>query len=433
MRGWMTLQVRSRNITNTRAAGLYENALESVLAASQPSKLDQIKKATAVEVSDFEKETEKLSQVVDSDEDRREVAVIRAALVKWKGAYEHLQTALDRGNVKEAMTLLEQEVKPLSDEMVKTAKGLANAQYAEMNESKRTAAASYASNRVVTLLAILFSLLAALAMGWVVRGVNHSLRQTAAELSEGAAQTASAATQVSSSSQSLAQGSSEQSASLEETASSSEEINSMAHKNTANSRQAADLVSQSQQKFVETNQALEEMVGAMAEINASSDRISKIIKVIDEIAFQTNILALNAAVEAARAGEAGMGFAVVADEVRNLAQRCAQAAKDTATLIEESIGKSNDGKAKVDHVTTAIRTITGESMKVKTLVEEVNLGSQEQARGTEQISKAIMQMQQVTQQTAANAEESAAAAEQLTAQSETLKAVVERLGSMVGA
>ncbi|MCC6391421.1 MAG: methyl-accepting chemotaxis protein, partial [Bryobacterales bacterium] len=173
-------------------------------------------------------------------------------------------------------------------------------------------------------------------------------------------------------------------------------------------------------------------VVAMGEINTQSDKISKIIKVIDEIAFQTNILALNAAVEAARAGEAGMGFAVVADEVRNLAQRCAQAAKDTASLIEESIAKSNDGKVKVDQVASMIRAITEESAKVKTLVDEVNLGSQEQTRGIEQIGKAIIQMEQVTQKTAANAEESASAAEELNAQSETLKDVVERLAAMVG-
>ena len=169
-----------------------------------------------------------------------------------------------------------------------------------------------------------------------------------------------------------------------------------------------------------------------AAIPPSKQILSKIIRVIDEIAFQTNILALNAAVEAARAGEAGMGFAVVADEVRNLAQRSAQAAKDTAALIEESIAKSAEGKAKVDQVASAIHAITGDSAHVKTLVEEVNLSSQEQARGIDQISKAIVQMQNVTQTTAASAQESAAAAEELTAQSRTLQEIAERLTIMVG-
>jgi methyl-accepting chemotaxis protein/methyl-accepting chemotaxis protein-1 (serine sensor receptor) len=166
-------------------------------------------------------------------------------------------------------------------------------------------------------------------------------------------------------------------------------------------------------------------------INSSSEKISKIIKVIDEIAFQTNILALNAAVEAARAGEAGMGFAVVADEVRNLAQRSAQAARDTAGLIEESIAKSNDGKTKLEQVAKAVRSITESSGKVKTLVDEVKLGSQEQARGIEQVAKAITQMERVTQATAASAEESASASEELTAQSEALREIVVELAGMV--
>ena len=266
----------------------------------------------------------------------------------------------------------------------------------------------------------------------VIRGLNKVLGQAVTELGDGAGQVASAASQVSSSSQSLAQGANEQAASLEETSASSEEINSMARKNTENSQQAAGLVGQSKLKFGEANEKLNQMVVAMGEINTQSDKISKIIKVIDEIAFQTNILALNAAVEAARAGEAGMGFAVVADEVRNLAQRCAQAAKDTAVLIEESIAKSNDGKIKVDQVAVVIRAITEESAAVKTLVEEVSLGSQEQARGIEQIAKAITQMEQVTQKNAANAEESASAAEELNAQSETLRDIVGRLTAMVG-
>ena len=169
----------------------------------------------------------------------------------------------------------------------------------------------------------------------------------------------------------------------------------------------------------------------MNEINASSDQISKIIKVIDEIAFQTNILALNAAVEAARAGQAGLGFAVVADEVRNLAQRSAQAAKDTAGLIEGSIAKSNDGKTKLDQVATAVLSITESAGKAKTLVDEVKLGSEEQARGIEEISKAIAQIEDVTQSTAAQAEKSATASRELSTQAQAINLVVLRLGAMI--
>lgn len=264
------------------------------------------------------------------------------------------------------------------------------------------------------------------------RSITTSLTDVASQIADGADQVFSAATQITTASQMLAEGTSEQAASLEETSASTEEINSMARRNSENSRSAATLVNQSDEKFTDTNRSLKDMILAMAEINASSDKIAKIIKVIDEIAFQTNILALNAAVEAARAGEAGMGFAVVADEVRNLAQRSAQAARDTAILIEESISKSNGGKAKVDHVAKAIETITEQSGQVKTLVDEVHLGSEEQSRGIEQIGKAIMQMEQLTQRSAASAEESASAAQQLSSQSAALKEIVARMNQLIG-
>src|SRR4051794_4355723 len=155
------------------------------------------------------------------------------------------------------------------------------------------------------------------------------------------------------------------------------------------------------------------MISSMKEINSSSEKISKIIRVIDEIAFQTNILALNAAVEAARAGEAGLGFAVVADEVRNLAQRCAHAAKDTGSLIEESISRTTEGGRKLSEVTSVMQAITEHTASVKVLVDEVSLSSQEQSRGIEQISKAILQMERVTQTAAASSEEGAAASEEM--------------------
>jgi methyl-accepting chemotaxis protein/methyl-accepting chemotaxis protein-1 (serine sensor receptor) len=282
----------------------------------------------------------------------------------------------------------------------------------------------------IVLLAIVF---AAGVMGvLVVRGVNRDLRQVTTELAHGSEEVASAAGQVSSSAQSMSQAANEQAASIEETSASSEELNSMTQKNAENSKEAARGMEDAGRLITETNQHLDSMLGSMKAINESSEKISKIIKVIDEIAFQTNILALNAAVEAARAGEAGMGFAVVADEVRNLAQRSAQAAKDTASLIEDSIVRSNEGSAKLDEVARAIRKVSDSAETVKTLVSEVSLGSQEQARGIDQIAKAIIQMEQVTQQVASNAEESAAASEQLNAQAETVDQIVERLATMVG-
>lgn len=296
------------------------------------------------------------------------------------------------------------------------------------------AESTYSSVRWTVLLVMLTAIFgggAALVVS--VRGTNRTLLSAVHELSQGADQVAAAAAQVSSSSQQLAQGSSEQAASLEETSASAREIESMAARNTENSGRAAGLVDESNKASEGTNQALEQMLAAMAEINASSNKVSKIIQTIDEIAFQTNILALNAAVEAARAGEAGLGFAVVADEVRNLAQRCAQAAKDTAGLIEESIQRSNEGKVKVDQVAQGIQAITGRSSEVKILIDEVNLSSQEQGKGIEQVAQAVSQMERVTQSTAASAEQAASAAEELNAQSEAVKGVVAQLSALVGA
>jgi methyl-accepting chemotaxis protein/methyl-accepting chemotaxis protein-1 (serine sensor receptor) len=309
---------------------------------------------------------------------------------------------------------------------------LVEQQHAFLKQSQADTQSSYAQTVWSVTALTVFALIAGGIVVWVVRGISAALRLTATQLSEGSEQVVSAAGQVSTSAQSLSQGATEQASSLEETSASMEEMASMTRKNAENAAHAATLVIDVARQVTDSNVALREMVGSMAAIKESSNKVAKIIKTIDEIAFQTNILALNAAVEAARAGEAGMGFAVVADEVRNLAQRSAQAAKDTAGLIEESITRSQEGATKVEQVATAIGAITESVDKVKGIVDEVREASTQQRQGIDQVTQAITQMEKVTQTTAATAEESAAASEELNAQAETSMAVVRDLEAMVG-
>ena len=208
----------------------------------------------------------------------------------------------------------------------------------------------------------------------VVKSINDGLRQASFNIRASTEQVASASGQMSSASEKLSQDASRQAASLQETSASGHEISAMTQRNAENSLKASALMKDVDQRVLEANQKLELMETSMSAISTSSDRIAKIIKVIDEIAFQTNILALNAAVEAARAGESGMGFAVVADEVRSLAQRCAQAANDTTSLIEESVTNAKNGGTRLGEVSEVIGAITKSSATVKALVDEVSAG-----------------------------------------------------------
>jgi methyl-accepting chemotaxis protein len=219
---------------------------------------------------------------------------------------------------------------------------------------------------------------------------------------------------------------------LEETSSSLEEMSSMTKRNSENARKANELAKEARAAADKGVSDMQTMAAAMDAIKVSSYDIAKIIKTIDEIAFQTNILALNAAVEAARAGEAGMGFAVVADEVRNLAQRCAQAAKETAGKIEGAIIKTGQGVEISTKVATALNEIVLKVRQVDELVTEVAGASREQTDGIAQINVAVGQMDKVTQSNAATAEESAAAAEELNSQTEVMKQSVGELLQLVG-
>ena len=239
-----------------------------------------------------------------------------------------------------------------------------------------------------------------------------------------AEQVAAGSKHVSESSISLSQGATEQASSVEELSSSLEEVASQTKLNADSANTVNDLTGKAQSEAQIGNNYMQEMLESMKEINTSSAGISKIIKVIDEIAFQTNILALNAAVEAARAGQHGKGFAVVAEEVRNLAARSAKAAKETTDMIEGSIGKVNDGTKIANQTAEALTKIVEMVTEVAEHVEKIASASTEQSIALEQINQGVMQVSDVVQSNSATAEESAAASEELNAQAELLKETV---------
>jgi len=290
--------------------------------------------------------------------------------------------------------------------------------------------------RKMLLTQITIMLVGLISMGFVfsllTRSISKPLNRIIESMKDGADRVASASSQVSSASQSLAEGASEQAAGIEETSSSIEEMSSMTKRNADNANQADTLMADTSKVVEEANRSMIGLTQSMKEISAASEETAKIIKTIDEIAFQTNLLALNAAVEAARAGEAGAGFAVVADEVRNLAMRAADAAKNTANLIEGSVKKIKNGSDIVAKTNEAFTKVATGAKKVGELVGEISVASQEQAQGIDQINKAVAEMDKVVQQNAGSAEESASASEEMNAQAAQMKGFVSELVALVG-
>ncbi|HEU20386.1 MAG TPA: methyl-accepting chemotaxis protein [Deltaproteobacteria bacterium] len=298
-------------------------------------------------------------------------------------------------------------------------------------ESELLAPARHLRNIILSI-GIMFFVAAIIVYYFFARSISTAINKAVAALIESSDQIGSASTQVSSSSQQLAEGAGEQASSIEETSSSLEELASMTRQNADNAQQADSLVREAREIVNEVNTKLDQMTVAIKDIDKNSSETQKIIKTIDEIAFQTNLLALNAAVEAARAGEAGAGFAVVAEEVRNLAQRSAEAAKNTNDLIGNTVKSVKEGARLCGETNDAFKKNAEVAGKTNELVSEIAAASQEQAQGIEQINNAISEMERVTQQNAANAEESAAASEEMNAQAEGLRSIVKELSDLVG-
>lgn len=280
-------------------------------------------------------------------------------------------------------------------------------------------------NIIVTILIILAVIFT------IIREIVDSMDKITRDLEESSGEVSAASSQLEAAAEKLAEGSTEQAASIQETSSTLEETSSMVQQNRDNTKQAATLAKQSKEYASNSNEEMQRMMTAMDDLKKSSTEIAKIIKVIDEIAFQTNILSLNAAVEAARAGDAGKGFAVVAEEVRSLAQRSAQAAKDTAVIIESNIALSENGSTLAKDVQESISEIDEQSKKVSELLDEISVATDEQSQGVSQINKAISQMEIVLASNAQTAEESSAASKALYSQTINMNEIITRLNTLV--
>lgn len=292
-------------------------------------------------------------------------------------------------------------------------------------------APAYGLAAFIIIIALIFMGITVAGVFFFARSIALPIGRVANELDDASEQVAAASSQVAAASQSLAEGSSEQASALEETSSSLEEMSSMTKQNADNAAQAKALMGEARKIVDKVDGQMKNMVASIQEVTRSSEETGKIIKTIDEIAFQTNLLALNAAVEAARAGEAGAGFAVVADEVRNLAMRAAESAKNTSSLIENTIVTVKNSRDLTEQTQNAFKENMEITNKVGQLVDEIAAASHEQAQGIGQIGKAVAEMDKVVQSTAASAEESASASEEMNAQAMQMKKNVKQMVTII--
>ncbi len=407
---------------------LTEGSLLQILVLQSQLKNDpeMLLKAT----DDFNAINELLRDILNKSSDNKTARMakeIQEAVMTYRKAFEGLLKSWN--NVQN----IEKKQIKMGEAILKTARS--NASFGFKYAQDKASLAVYELEHVYRL--VMIGTVIAVVIGIVLSifisaGISRPIRRATSELSDASIQLEMASQEVSSSSQSLAEVASQQAAALEEISSSLEEMSSMTKQNADNAKQADSYMKEAHKVVEEANRMMETLTSYMDEISRTSEETFKIVKTIDEIAFQTNLLALNAAVEAARAGEAGAGFAVVADEVRALALRAAEAAKNTATLIEETVSKIRQGTQLTSTTHDSFSRVTDAINKVASLMDEINAASNEQAEGIEQINKALSEMDKAIQQTAANAEESAAASEELNAQASQMKSMVARLVSLVG-
>ncbi len=421
---------RARALVKDNTINTYRHAISDPADKARLSAIEADMKKVSDATTQVYKELE-ASYILDGSDRTLYDAIMaaRGPYTKTRAellALSHSRTPLEMG------VLIDAQLVPVYERYIKAIDALIDYNTTYGQASARGIDRNVASGKLYIALGLAAALVIGIGIAWlIIRSINRVLHRISTQLSEGAAQVTSAAGEVSQSSQTLAAGASEQAASLEETSASLEEISSMTKRNAESAGNAKSLANHTRTAAETGAGDMRAMSDAMDAIKSSSDNIAKIIKTIDEIAFQTNILALNAAVEAARAGEAGMGFAVVAEEVRALAQRSATAARETAEKIEDSIQKSGRGVALSGKVASSLSEIVDKARQVDTLIAEIASASQEQTQGITQVLSAVTQMDSVTQTNAASAEEGAAAAEELNAQARCLDQIVSELQLLV--
>ena len=399
--------------------------------APDVARKDEIAKrmdAMSNELTELYASFEKLPQ---SDEDKARYETVKASRARYRDA-RNAVLKLSRAQDPTAAAAIGADLYPVFQDYVRSLSAMVQGNQETAETTSQATVDIIRRTRVILAVGAAGALLAGLALAWIItRGTRRVLVHVNRRLSEGSRQLTSSSAEISRASQGLAQSASEQAATLEETSASLEEIASMTKRNAENAGHAKELANQTRQSAEAGAADMRDMTHAMDAIKTASDNISKIIKTIDEIAFQTNILALNAAVEAARAGEAGAGFAVVADEVRSLAQRSAQAARETADKIEDSIRKSETGVRISGKVAAGLEEIVTKARQVDSLIAEIAQASGEQSTGIGQVVDATSQMDKVTQSTATISEENASAAEELSAQAVSLDDIVSELDRLI--
>jgi methyl-accepting chemotaxis protein/methyl-accepting chemotaxis protein-1 (serine sensor receptor) len=396
------------------------------------AKVESSKQLFAKATTQFTDNMRQLRPLLPDDRARSLADQGEAAFAEYVRIQAQIPMLCASGKIPEAMQIDMEQLVPPGTRATNALEELAKIQEAlKLEAVQKAQSVLSAANSTSTAILILY-LGASIWGGLVTLRGTRTLQGVAGRVLASVEQIHGSAAQVAQASQSLAQGASEQAAAVQETSTSAEEVANVAKENTAAALAAEQLMDQADATGGVTDLAVAGMVQSIERINSSTTSISKVIRVIDEIAFQTNILALNAAVEAARAGEAGMGFAVVADEVRNLAHRSAQAAKETSGMIEDSVASALDGIQRTD----AVKKSFVESARIRVAVRrhssQIHSASGQQARGIEEIARTVREMSRVAESTAAHAEEGASASTELAGQAKTLRDIVDQLEATVG-